>query len=164
MRVEVEAQKVDETFESVTKDFRREASLPGFRPGKAPKDMVLRKYEKDIQDETKRKLISEAYRKAIEEQMDKFSQKRWESQPAQPSAGCIFKNPKEIPAGKLIDELGLRGKSIGGAMVSDVHGNFIVNTGGATASDVLRLIEFIQQLARSKRKIELETEVEIIGE
>ena len=68
MRVEVEAQKVDETFESVTKDFRREASLPGFRPGKAPKDMVLRKYEKDIQDETKRKLISEAYRKAIEEQ------------------------------------------------------------------------------------------------
>ena len=96
--------------------------------------------------------------------MSKFSQQRWESQPAQPSAGCIFKNPKEISAGKLIDELGLKGKSIGGAMVSDVHGNFIVNTGDATASDVLRLIEFIQQLARSKRKIELETEVEIIGE
>jgi trigger factor len=68
MRVEIEAQKVDETFEAVTKDFRREANLPGFRPGKAPKEMVLRKYEKDIQEETKRKLISEAYRKAIEEQ------------------------------------------------------------------------------------------------
>jgi trigger factor len=68
MRVEVEAQKVDETFESVTKDFRREANLPGFRPGKAPRDMVLRKYEKDILEETKRKLISEAYRKAVEEQ------------------------------------------------------------------------------------------------
>jgi trigger factor len=68
LRVEVEAPKVDETFEAVTKDFRREANLPGFRPGKAPKDMVLRKYEKDILDETKRKLISEAYRKAIEEQ------------------------------------------------------------------------------------------------
>ena len=68
MRVEIEAQKVDEAFESVTKDFRREANLPGFRLGKAPKEMVLRKYEKDIQDETKRKLISEAYRKAIEEQ------------------------------------------------------------------------------------------------
>lgn len=67
MRVEVEAQKVDETFETVTKDFRREANLPGFRPGKAPKEMVLRKYEKDIQEETKRKLISEAYRKAVEE-------------------------------------------------------------------------------------------------
>ena len=68
MRVEIEAQKVDETFEAVAKDFRREANLPGFRPGKAPREMVLRKYEKDIQDETKRKLISEAYRQAIEEQ------------------------------------------------------------------------------------------------
>ena len=68
MRVEVDAQKVDETFEAVMKDFRREANLPGFRPGKAPKEMVLRKYDKDIQEETKRKLISEAYRKAIEEQ------------------------------------------------------------------------------------------------
>ena len=68
MRVEIEAQKVDETFDAVAKDFRREANLPGFRPGKAPREMVLRKYEKDIQDETKRKLISEAYRKALEEQ------------------------------------------------------------------------------------------------
>jgi trigger factor len=68
MRVEIEAQKVDEAFESVMKDFRREANLPGFRPGKAPREMVLRKYEKDILDETKRKLISEAYRKAVEEQ------------------------------------------------------------------------------------------------
>jgi trigger factor len=68
MRVEIEAQKVDETFEAVMKDFRREARLPGFRPGKAPREMVLRKYEKEIQDETKRKLISEAYRQAVEEQ------------------------------------------------------------------------------------------------
>lgn len=68
MRVEIEAQKVDEAFESITKDFRREANLPGFRPGKAPREMVLRKYEKDIQVETKRKLISEAYKQAIEEQ------------------------------------------------------------------------------------------------
>ncbi len=68
MRVEIEAQKVDETFEAVTKDFRREANLPGFRPGKAPREMVLRKFEKDIEQETKRKLISEAYKKAVEEQ------------------------------------------------------------------------------------------------
>jgi trigger factor len=68
MRVEVEAQKVDETFEAVAKDFRREANLPGFRPGKAPREMVLRKYEKDIQEEAKRKLISEAYRQAVEEE------------------------------------------------------------------------------------------------
>ena len=68
MRVEVDAQKVDEAFESMLKEFRREANLPGFRPGKAPREMVLRKYEKEIQDETKRKLISESYRTAIEEQ------------------------------------------------------------------------------------------------
>jgi len=68
VRVEIEAQKVDETFESITKEFQREASLPGFRPGKAPRDMVLRKYEKDIQKEVKRKLISDSYRKAVDEQ------------------------------------------------------------------------------------------------
>ena len=67
VRVEVEAQQVDETFDSITKDFQRQASLPGFRPGKAPRDMVLRKYEKDINDEVKRKLISDSYRKALNE-------------------------------------------------------------------------------------------------
>ena len=68
VRVEVESQKVDETFESITKDFQRQAAFPGFRPGKAPRDMVLRKYEKDIEDEVKKKLISDSYRKAIQEQ------------------------------------------------------------------------------------------------
>lgn len=68
MRVEVDAQKVDETFASVTKDFQKEANLPGFRPGKAPREMVVRKYEKDIELEVKRKLISEAYRQAVEDQ------------------------------------------------------------------------------------------------
>jgi len=68
MRVEIEAKSVDETFDTITKDFQRQASLPGFRPGKAPRDMVWRKYSKDIQDEVKRKLISDSYRKAIEEQ------------------------------------------------------------------------------------------------
>jgi len=68
VRVEIEAQKVDETFESITKDFQKQASLPGFRPGKAPRDIVLRKYEKDIEDEVKRKLISDSYRDAMKEQ------------------------------------------------------------------------------------------------
>jgi trigger factor len=68
VRVEVEAQKVDETLDSVTKQFQREANLPGFRPGKAPREMVVRKYGKDIEDEAKRKLISEAYKSALEEQ------------------------------------------------------------------------------------------------
>jgi trigger factor len=68
VRVEIEAKQVDETFDSVTKDFQRQTSMPGFRPGKAPRDMVLRKYEKDIQDEVKKKLISDSYRKAVTDQ------------------------------------------------------------------------------------------------
>jgi len=68
MRVEIEAQKVDETFETITKDFQKQANLPGFRPGKAPREMVVRKYGKDIQDEVKRKLISDSYRQAVEDQ------------------------------------------------------------------------------------------------
>ena len=101
---------------------------------------------------------------AIQARMDSFSRKRWESQPNQPSAGCIFKNPSTIPAGRLIDELGLKGVRVGGASVSDVHANFIVNDGSASARDVLTLIELIKERARSSRGIELETEVEIWGE
>lgn len=101
---------------------------------------------------------------AVAERMNGYSQKRWKSQPAAPSAGCIFKNTGIMPAGKLIDELGLKGTRIGGAVVSDIHGNFIINEGNATASDVLNLIELIKQRAKAARGIELETEVQIIGE
>jgi UDP-N-acetylenolpyruvoylglucosamine reductase len=107
---------------------------------------------------------SPGVRAMIEQRMNEFSRKRWESQPAAPSAGCIFKNPLTIPAGKLIDELGLKGTRVGGAFVSSEHGNFLVNDGTATAQDILDLIEVIRSRARSERGIELETEVEIIGE
>lgn len=100
----------------------------------------------------------------VEARLNELNGKRWASQPAAPSAGCIFKNPAAIPAGRLIDELGLKGTRIGGAAVSDVHGNFIVNDGQATAKDVLSLIELIRARAREARGIELETEVEILGE
>lgn len=93
-----------------------------------------------------------------------YSQKRWKSQPAMPSAGCIFKNPSVSPAGKLIDELGLKGMACGGAEVSQVHGNFIVNKGGARASDILELIDRVRSKVREARGIELETEVIVIGE
>src|SRR5271170_7378342 len=96
--------------------------------------------------------------------MKTFSEERWESQPAAPSAGCIFKNPEKIPAGKLVDELGLKGTRVGGAVVSAEHGNFIVNDGKATARDVLELIAILKQRAKDVRGIELHTEVEIIGE
>jgi trigger factor len=67
LRVEVDAKSVDEIFDSITKDYQKQASLPGFRPGKAPRDMVAKKYEADIKDDAKRKLIGDNYRKALEE-------------------------------------------------------------------------------------------------
>jgi trigger factor len=67
LRVELDAKAVDAAFDAVTKDFQKQAALPGFRPGKAPRAMVLKKYEADIKDEVKRKLIGDAYRKAVEE-------------------------------------------------------------------------------------------------
>jgi trigger factor len=67
LRVELDTKSVDEAFDAVTKDFQKQAALPGFRPGKAPRALVLKKYETDIKDEVKRKLIGDAYRKALEE-------------------------------------------------------------------------------------------------
>jgi UDP-N-acetylenolpyruvoylglucosamine reductase len=103
-------------------------------------------------------------REAIEQRMNEYSQRRWQGQPAAPSAGCIFRNPAAIPAGRLIDELGLKGTRVGGAVVSAEHGNFIVNDGAATARDILELIEIIRQRARAERGVELETEVQVVGE
>jgi UDP-N-acetylenolpyruvoylglucosamine reductase len=103
-------------------------------------------------------------REEIEKRMKAYSQKRWSSQPAAPSAGCMFKNPPTIPAGKLIDELGLKGARVGGAQISQEHGNFLVNDGNATARDVLELISILKAKAKAERGIELHTEVEIIGE
>lgn len=67
LRVEVDAKAVDEIFDSITKGYQKQASLPGFRPGKAPRDLVLKKYEADIKDEVKRKLIGDSYRQALDE-------------------------------------------------------------------------------------------------
>jgi UDP-N-acetylmuramate--L-alanine ligase/UDP-N-acetylenolpyruvoylglucosamine reductase len=90
--------------------------------------------------------------------------KRRESQPAGASAGCIFKNPEGIPAGRLVEELGFKNTAVGGARVSGIHANFIVNEGGASATDVLALIGQIQSRAAAERGIDLETEVQIVGE
>jgi UDP-N-acetylmuramate--alanine ligase len=105
-----------------------------------------------------------ASRDEIEARMKNYSQKRWGSQPAASSAGCIFKNPTEIAAGKLVDELNLKGMRVGGAMVSDVHGNFMVNAGQATARDVLELIAMVQRKVKEARGIDLHAEVQVIGD
>ena len=100
----------------------------------------------------------------IEARMDESVQKRRKSQPRESSAGCVFKNPPSIPAGKLIDELGLKGQRIGGARVSEVHGNFLVNEKNATAADFLSLIEKVRTKAATERGIDLEMELQIVGE
>src|SRR5205809_1039737 len=107
---------------------------------------------------------SPAPREQIESRLRESQEKRRTTQPIAKSAGCIFKNPDKCPAGKLVDELGLKNSSVGKARVSEVHGNFIVNDGGATATEMLELIDRIKQAAKTKRGIELETEVQIVGE
>ncbi len=105
-----------------------------------------------------------APRDEIERRLAESQEKRRTTQPIAKSAGCIFKNTGTVPAGRLVDELGLKNLSVGKARVSEVHGNFIVNDGGATAADMLELIDRIRNTARTKRGIELETEVQIVGE
>jgi len=78
------------------------------------------------------------------------------------NTGSIFKNPENIAAGKLLEELGLKGENIGGARFSELHANFIVNGGNAHASDVIKLIKKAQKMALEQRGITLETEVRII--
>jgi len=80
------------------------------------------------------------------------------------NAGSIFKNPKDRPAGRLIEEAGLKGFAIGDAMVSEKHGNFIVNRGRATSGDVLALIRYVQERVLREKGTDLELEVKIVGE
>ena len=80
------------------------------------------------------------------------------------TAGCIFKNPIEKPAGYLIEQSGAKGLSVGGARVSHKHANFIINLGSATASDILQLIEKIENMVDKTFGIKLEREIDFIGE
>ena len=100
----------------------------------------------------------------IKERWDASREKRKTSQPIAASAGCTFRNPEEVPAGRVIDSLGLKGTTCGHAAVSEVHANFVVNQGGASALEILTLIGFIQEKARTERNVELETEIKILGD
>ena len=100
----------------------------------------------------------------IRTKIDSYSDVRKGSQPIAPSAGCIFKNPNGNYAGRLIDEIGLKGASFGKAEVSDVHGNFIINKGGSTALEVQSLIRRIRKKVRNESGYELEPEVLLLGE
>jgi len=99
----------------------------------------------------------------ISRQIDVYRKKRHESQPREPSAGCIFKNPPQDSAGRLIDKAGLKNTCVGGAQVSDVHANFIVNKGGATSEDVIALVRKIRARVHEVSGITLEPEVLLFG-
>jgi len=96
--------------------------------------------------------------------MDSYSSSRKESQPRAPSAGCIFKNPDGNFAGKLIDIHGIKGMRVGAAVVSDIHGNFIVNEGGATAQDVIELVRKVRRAVFKASGYVLEPEVLLVGD
>ena len=101
--------------------------------------------------------------------MNGFLRTRKETQPLEyPSAGSVFKNPPGAPfsnpgAGRLIEQAGLKGKKIGGAMISEKHANWIVNTGGATAKDILALMNLIRSEVKRTAGIDLEPEIRILG-
>ena len=99
----------------------------------------------------------------ISRQIDVYRKKRHESQPREPSAGCIFKNPPGTSAGRLIDECGLKGERVGDAEVSPVHANFIVNRGKASGADVLELVRRVRARVRQLKGVDLQPEVLLYG-
>ncbi len=102
---------------------------------------------------------------SIKALMDDLTGRRQDKQPLEmPSAGSVFKRPEGYFAGKLIEDCGLRGYSIGGAQVSVKHCGFIVNSGNATFKDIIDLVRHIQQTVKAKFNVELQTEIRIVGE
>lgn len=109
--------------------------------------------------------LKKGRKEEILERVKSYSEMRKRTQPLDyPSAGSIFKNPKEGPAGKWIEEVGLKGFRIGHAMVSDRHANFIVNLGEATAEEVINLMEWVERKTYEEKGISLEREVRVVGE
>ncbi len=101
----------------------------------------------------------------IKNKMDEFNTKRKNTQPTEyPSAGSSFKRQEGVITAKLIDECGLKGYKIGGAMVSTKHAGFIVNTGDATAKDVLELVKYIKEKVYEKFNVRIEEEIRILGD
>jgi UDP-N-acetylmuramate dehydrogenase len=107
--------------------------------------------------------LKESNQEKVKKNIRFFFDLKRQTQPIEEkSAGCIFKNPYPKSAGILIEEVGLKGKHCGGAYISEKHGNFIINKGGATFSDVLKLIDLVKEKVKFKKNVLLETEVSIL--
>ena len=108
--------------------------------------------------------LDKGNRDEIREKIADFTERRNSKQPVNfPSAGSFFKRPTGYFAGKLIQDAGLKGLSVGGAQVSELHSGFIINKGGASATDILQLMEIVQARVFDEFGVKLETEVRIIG-
>ena len=109
--------------------------------------------------------LKKGNKEEILERMKSYSEMRKRTQPLDyPSAGSIFKNPEEGPAGKWIEEAGLKGFRIGQAMVSERHANFIINLGKAKAEEVIHLMEWVERRIYEEKGISLEREIRVVGE
>lgn len=100
----------------------------------------------------------------VREKVDEFNLKRRNSQPAGASMGSTFKNPANDFAGRLIEAAGLKGTKVGGVVVSPVHSNFLINDGSASAEDYHQLISLVQKTVKNKFSVDLELEIELLGE
>ena len=134
------------------------------------KDELGLSYRHSVIDEKKMIVIGAGFRlkegdgRAIKEKMADFAARRREKQPLNyPSAGSTFKRPEGHFAGKLIEDAGLKGKTIGGAQVSQKHAGFIINTGDATTEDILELMDCCVETVYNKFGVRLEPEVRFIG-
>ena len=108
--------------------------------------------------------LEEVSPERVRETMDRFMDIRKKTQPIwKRTAGCVFKNPPGDNAGRVIDSLGLKGTTVGGAKVSELHANFIVTSESATAADVLALIELIRERVREETGTHLELELQLVG-
>jgi UDP-N-acetylmuramate dehydrogenase len=100
-------------------------------------------------------------RAKLEQEIGELSRQRTKSQPGGRNAGCVFKNPEGAQAGRLIDSLGLKSTRVGGAVISPRHANFLVNDAGASARDVLSLLDLVRERVRREAGLELELEVKV---
>lgn len=144
-------------------------SRPGGAPSTIPRDELAMEYretdmESDLFIEEVELELEPGRPEDIVAAHQETLEKKWKSQPSgMRCAGCVFKNPPGDAAGRLVDEAGLKGMRVGGAVVSDLHANFILNDRGATTEDVEELIEIVRERVAEAAGVTLELEVELVG-
>lgn len=138
------------TLENKEMDFHYRTSFLQKHPGYICLEVVLK--------------LAKGDKNAIDEVIRERRKRRLESQPLEyPSAGSVFRNPEGMFAGQMIEECGLKGKKIGGAMVSDKHANFIINYKNAKSSDIKELIEFVHDTVLEKYNVDMRCEQEFVN-